>query len=147
MHRILPVGVLVYHAYLRIVHSGMSAQEVLGMPDEEFGQFFPQCFQVTCDAALVPYEKDFIPGLALSFTEGFTLAAVGSEDMVQKLFSVSYLLGIVSNRFCFAGMPAEHVPVGRAHHQGDRENSGNQIHDYATTHVPVQATTTSCGIR
>ncbi len=81
--RLMPIGVLVYHMYLKTVHSGMTANNVLAMDDERFSQFYGQGLQITCDAALVPYQKDFVPGLALSFTEGFTLAAVGTEDMVR----------------------------------------------------------------
>jgi hypothetical protein len=83
LDRQIPIGVAVYHMYLKLVHSGLTAQQVLALDDEPFGQFVGQAFQITCDAGLVPYEKDFIPGLALSFTEGFTLAAMASEDIVS----------------------------------------------------------------
>lgn len=83
LDRLLPEAIVVYHLYLKIVHSGMTAQQVLDLPEKEFGQFIGEVFQVTCDAGLVPYEKDFVPGLALSFSKGFTLAAVATEDIVS----------------------------------------------------------------
>jgi hypothetical protein len=81
--RKLPVQLALYHVYLKIVHSGMTVQEVLALPDGEFGQFVGEALQFTCDAGLFPYEKDFIPALSLSFSEGLTLAAYGTEDLVR----------------------------------------------------------------
>lgn len=89
LDRQIPIAVAVYHVYLKLVHSGMTAEQVLALDDSGFGQFIGQAFQITCDAGLVPYEKDFIPGLALSFVEGFTLAAVASEDIVSPLSFLS----------------------------------------------------------
>ena len=87
LDRLLPEAIVAYHLYLKIVHSGMTARQVLDLPDKEFGQFIGEMFQITCDAGLVPYEKDFVPGLALSFSKGFTLSAVATEDIVSGLFS------------------------------------------------------------
>lgn len=69
--------------YLKVIHSGMTAQEVLALPDENFGKFFPEGLQINCDAGIFPYEKDFVPGLSLSFFEGVTVAAVPTENMVR----------------------------------------------------------------
>ena len=82
--RELAFQVVLYHVYLKTVHSGMTMQEVLALPDGEFGQFVGEAMQFTCDAGLFPYEKDFIPALTLSFSEGLTLAAYGTEDLVRS---------------------------------------------------------------
>jgi hypothetical protein len=87
--RPFPAGVVIYHLYLKIIHSGLTIGEVLSMNDEDFGQFLGQGFQINCSAGIFPYEKDFVPGLCLSFFEGLTLGAVPTEDMVRTL---SFLL-------------------------------------------------------
>lgn len=58
INRFRPIAIVVYHMYLKIVHSGETAGSVLAMGDSEFGIFFPQGLQITCDAGLVPYERD-----------------------------------------------------------------------------------------
>ena len=80
--RPLPISVVVYHLYLKLVQSGMTMDETLSLGDEAFGMFLGQGFQINCSAALFQYEKDFVPGLCLSLFEGLTLAAVPTEDMV-----------------------------------------------------------------
>ena len=84
--RPLPIALVAYHLYLKLVHSGLTAQEVLALHDEEFGQVFGQGLQINCDAAIFPYEMDFVPGLSLSFFEGVTIAAVPTENMVRVFF-------------------------------------------------------------
>lgn len=81
--RPLPIAIVSYHLYLKLVHSGMTAQEALALSDEKYGQFIGQGLQINCDAAVFPYEMDFVPGLSLSFFEGVTIAAVPTENMVS----------------------------------------------------------------
>jgi len=86
--RALPIAIVAYHMYLKTIHSGMTAQEVLALSDERFGPFIGQGLQINCDAAVFPYEEDFVPGLSLSFFEGVTVAAIPTENMVSSPFSL-----------------------------------------------------------
>jgi len=81
--RLLPIPVVVYHQYLKIVHSGMTVKAVLELDDAEFGQFFPEGLQFTCDAGLFPYERDFLPELGITFVEGLSVLASDTEDLVS----------------------------------------------------------------
>jgi hypothetical protein len=86
IQRIMPIAVVVYHMYLKIVHSGQTAESVLAMDDSEFGGFFPQGLQITCDAGLVPYERDAKLCLTLNFGEGSALfknALADTENLVS----------------------------------------------------------------
>jgi hypothetical protein len=91
VNRRLPIPLVAYHLYLKTIHSGMTGQEILSMDDAQFGQFFAESFQITCDAGLFPYEKDFIPSLSLSFEEGIFLTASGTEDLVHSSHPFSFL--------------------------------------------------------
>lgn len=91
--RALPLPVVLYHIYLKVVHSGMTIRDVLAMNDVEFGQFVGESMQITCSAGLFPYEQDFVPGLCLSLFHGITLGAVPTENMVR-------------DPFCFSSVPA-----------------------------------------
>ncbi len=90
--RRLPVALVAYHVYLKIIHSGLTAQQILELDDASFGQFLAEAFQLTCDAGLFPYEKDFIPSLSLSFEEGIFLTASGTEDLVKFVFVFAFCL-------------------------------------------------------
>lgn len=81
--RALPLPIVLYHVYLKLVHSGRTIDDVLAMDDAEFGQFLGEAMQITCSAGLFPYEQDFVPGLCLSFFHGITLSTVPTEDMVS----------------------------------------------------------------
>ncbi len=82
--RPLPLAVVLYHIYLKTVHSGMTMEQVLALDDVEFGRFTAEALQVTCSAGLFPYEQDFVPGLCLSFFHGLTVGATPTEDMVSN---------------------------------------------------------------
>lgn len=84
--RALPLAVVLYHVYLKAVHSGMSFQQILELNDVEFGKFGAEAMQITCSAGLFPYEQDFVPGISLSFFHGLQLQATPTEDMVTTLF-------------------------------------------------------------
>lgn len=84
--RVLPVGLVVYHLYLKIYHSGMTMASILKLDKGQFGQFYAQAMQITCDAALTPYERDFVPAFGFSFSAGISLVAMGTENMVSPLF-------------------------------------------------------------
>ena len=81
--RLLPHQLVLYHMYLKIVHSGMTAKQILELPDEEKGQLFLEGLQVNCCAGIFPYEQDFVPCVALSFDTGVGLVPLGTEDMVR----------------------------------------------------------------
>jgi hypothetical protein len=89
VRRLAPIPVVLYHLYLKTVHSGMTAQEVLSLPDQAYAQFTGEGFEVNCCAAIFPYEQDFVPGVAVDFFGGLglTLTAVPTEDMVSSLLS------------------------------------------------------------
>lgn len=80
--RLLPLPLVAYHIVLKILHSGMTADAVLKMDDVNFGKFIAQAMQITCDAFLVPYQRDFIPGFGFSMTGGLGVVARGTENMV-----------------------------------------------------------------
>lgn len=81
--RALPLPVVLYHIYLKAVHSGMSFEDILGLEDVQFAQFGGESLQINCSAGIFPYEKDFVPGIGLSFFHGLVLTASGTEDMVS----------------------------------------------------------------
>lgn len=80
--RAMPLAIVLYHVYLKTVHSGMSFEQVLALDDVRFAQFGGEALQINCSAGIFPYEKDFVPGITLSFFHGLTLTAVPTEDMV-----------------------------------------------------------------
>jgi hypothetical protein len=85
VRRLAPIPIVLYHLYLKTVHSGMTIEEVLAMPEEPFACFFGEGLEINCDAAIFPYEQDFVPGVGISFFDGLglTLTAVPTEDMVS----------------------------------------------------------------
>lgn len=102
--RPLPLAVVLYHIYLKAVHSGMSFEQILALDDVQFGQFGAEGLQISCSAGIFPYEKDFVPGIGISFFHGLVLSAVPTEDMVRD----------VSPALCSA--PFMTFPVCRAGH-------------------------------
>ena len=85
VNRPLPLAVVIYHMYLKAVHSGMSFEQILSLDDVQFAQFGSESLQISCSAGIFPYEKDFVPGIGLSFFHGLVLSAVPTEDMVRAL--------------------------------------------------------------
>jgi hypothetical protein len=83
VNRPLPLAVVIYHMYLKAVHSGMSFEQILNLDDVQFAQFGSESLQISCSAGIFPYEKDFVPGIGLSFFHGLVLSAVPTEDMVR----------------------------------------------------------------
>lgn len=86
LNRPLPIPLVAYHICLRILHSGLTAEAVLKLDDVAFGRLFAQALQITCDAGLVPYQRDFVPGLAVSMTGSLVLMGKGTENMVSSFF-------------------------------------------------------------
>ena len=86
VRRLAPIPIVLYHLYLKTVHSGMTMKEVLEMEDEPLARFFGEGLEINCDAAIFPYEQDFVPGVGISFFDGLglTLTAVPTEDMVSS---------------------------------------------------------------
>lgn len=58
LQRELPEALVLYHLHLKLVHSGETAESILGMNDARFGTLFAQALQFTCDPGLVPYQRD-----------------------------------------------------------------------------------------
>jgi hypothetical protein len=83
VRRPLPLAIVLYHIYLKTVHSGMTMEQVLALDDVEFGRFGAEALQITCSAGLFPYEQDFVPGIYLSFFHGVGVGATPTEDMVR----------------------------------------------------------------
>ena len=113
LKRPLPIQLVAYHIYLRILHSGMTAEAILKLDDVAFGRFFAQALQITCDAGLVPYQRDFVPGLAVSMTGGLKVQPRGTENMVSPpLLDVSRVAGACLTACVFAGtaMWSQSVP-------------------------------------
>jgi hypothetical protein len=106
VRRIAPIPIVLYHLYLKTVHSGLTVQEVLSLPDEAYARFTGEGFEVNCCAALFPYEQDFVPGVAISFFDGFglTLTAVPTEDMVSLRLSLCFVHGLRLSDVILAGL-------------------------------------------
>lgn len=83
--RRLPLAIVMYHVYLRVLHSGLTPEEVLGLPDTEFGHFVGECLQFTRDPAITPYQRDITDGLGMTFSGKITLMARPTENMVLSL--------------------------------------------------------------
>ena len=83
IERLIPVPVLLYNQYLKVVHSGKRISDIMKLPDAEFGQFVGEGLHMTCDAGLFPYGRDTLPGLSVSFSGGLSLTATGTEDLVS----------------------------------------------------------------
>lgn len=85
LDRRLPIQLVCYHIYLRLLHSGMSAKQALALPPAEFGRFIGECCQLTRDPCLVPYERDTTISMGITFagSVGFELSLRDTEDMVS----------------------------------------------------------------
>lgn len=92
LDRRLPIQFVAYQIHLRLLHSGMSAEQALGLPPADFARFMGQCLQPTRDAALVPYNPDEELALCFSMTGGLTLGLRGTEDMVSLSSITPHLL-------------------------------------------------------
>lgn len=86
LSRRLPIQLVVYHIHLRILHAGLTADQVLALPDEKFGQFIAECLQITRDAGLVPYQADETLAIQCTVTGGLGIGLRGTEDMVCPSF-------------------------------------------------------------
>lgn len=82
VRRPFPLAIVAYQIYLRLLHSGKTADEVLKMDDVGFGQFIAECFQITRDAHMVSYQGDETPGFAQTADGKVTLRCKGTENMV-----------------------------------------------------------------
>ena len=104
LRRRLPIQVVAYNVYLTLLHSGMTAKEVLSLNQVDFGRFISQAWQVTKDPGLTPYERDFVPGVMVSMTGRVKLGARSTENMVIPLF-MNHLLSLCDHLFCLQGLP------------------------------------------
>lgn len=82
LDRRLPIQFIAYHIHVRLLHSGMTAEQALALPKPEFARFLGQCLQPTRDAGFVPYNPDEELALCFSMTGGLALGLRGTEDMV-----------------------------------------------------------------
>jgi hypothetical protein len=83
--RRLPLPIVMYHVYLRVLHSGLTPDEVMKLNDTEFGHFVGECCQITRDAAITPYQRDVTAGFGMTLTGKIKLIARGTENMVSSL--------------------------------------------------------------
>lgn len=74
--------VVAYHMYLKLVHSGETAESVLAMDDAEFGTFVSQGWEITCDPGLVPYQRDAGLGVTIG-PHLFDNTLVSTENIVS----------------------------------------------------------------
>lgn len=131
IRRLLPMPVVVYHQYLKVVHSGMTIDSVLELPDAEFGQFFPEGLQFTCDAGLFPYERDFLPELGISFTDGLSVSASDTEDLVSDKPAPCTRLNIsLTCVFFFVGVAWDRIAALRAPLAHHAANQGHEKHEH-----------------
>lgn len=85
LDRTLPIPIFVFHVTLKLTHSGLTAQEVLALDDRQFGTFYPQTAQITCDSGLSPYERDFTMGVTVDQAGLMKLTENGTENIVSLL--------------------------------------------------------------
>lgn len=140
--RFLPPQVVIYHHYLKMVHSGKTGRSILSLPDAEFGQFFLEGMQLTCCPGLWPYEKDFLPQPGLSMTEGLTLTASGTEDLVRSLHPQFHtFLFFLTQVFACSGVAMHGVHVLWQAHPHSEAHQGIQGNEHGATHEPIRAGT------
>lgn len=92
VNRTLPPALVLYHMYLKTVHSGLTGEQVLALDGYSFGTFFAEAHQFTCCAGLFPYEKDFVPAFTLSWENGVGFYACGTEDLVRCAIVVWFIM-------------------------------------------------------
>lgn len=111
--RRLPIQFIAYHFHLRILHSGMTAEQVLALPPAKFGLFVGQACEVNRDAALVPYNRDFTISPLLTMTGAMNIGLRDTEDMVSprpSSFPVAFFAHLTR---VDAGVPVRRQPVPR----------------------------------
>jgi hypothetical protein len=104
LNRRLPLQLVAYHIHLRLLHSGLTAEQVLALPNAEFGLFVGQCCEINRDAGLVPYQRDGALALQISGSGTLTLGLRDTEDMVSlsRLFpQISLLADVVRVPACW----------------------------------------------
>jgi hypothetical protein len=97
LDRVVAPGLLLYSIYLKLVHSGETIDSLLEMKDVDFARHVGASCQVTCDAGLVPYEKD------------------GTERVVCKMRGMAALIhsnGRVMREVCREGLVFKADVVG-----------------------------------
>ena len=82
--RVLPIAVVAYMLYLRILHSGLSIESIAKMERPAVGQFLSEGMHFTWDSTIYKYNRDYTMAVVMSFFGGFGLQAVGTEDMVRS---------------------------------------------------------------
>ncbi len=83
LKRRIPIPLLMCNMALKILHSGMTAKEILELGPVDFGKFIGQACQMTADPCFNPYERDFVPGVMISMTGSIKLGARSTENMVR----------------------------------------------------------------
>lgn len=86
LDRTLPIPVFVFHVTLKLTHSGLTAEQALALDDRQFGTFYPQTAQITCDSGLSPYERDYTTGLTVNKARLMELTQVSTENIVRFPF-------------------------------------------------------------
>ena len=127
VNRPLPLTVVLYHVYLKAVHSGMSFEQILCLDDVQFAQFGSEALQISCSAGIFPYEKDFVPGIGLSFFHGLVLSASPTEDMVRLCVCVWRLAR--ADFFFLQGWP---LTMGQVDGRTIRDVGKIPVHDRMT---------------
>lgn len=98
--RRLPIQLVAYHIHLRILHSGLSAEQVLALPEDKFGQFIAECLQITRDAGLVPYQSDETLTFQCTATGELGLGLRGTEDMVFHIVGFHVCIRTIDSVLC-----------------------------------------------
>jgi hypothetical protein len=87
--RPFPLAIVAYHISLRLLHSGLTPDGVLKLPDAPFGHFVAECCQITRDAGLAPYQRDIVPGFTCTMSGSIKIDARSTENMVTPPSCVS----------------------------------------------------------
>ena len=105
LDRTIPIPVFVFHVTLKLTHSGLTAKEALELDDRQFGTFYPQTAQITCDSGLTPYERDFSECMKCSQSEGLQISQTTTENIVSPLLLLFFWTVDCSNPTCMQACP------------------------------------------
>lgn len=86
LKRKFPLAIVAHQIYLRLLHSGLTAEEALKLDEFKFSQFIAESCHITRDAHAVSYQGDEIPGLSFTMDGRFGIRCRGTENMVSSCF-------------------------------------------------------------
>jgi hypothetical protein len=92
LNRKFPLAIVAHQIYLRLLHSGLTAEEALKLDDFKFSQFIAESCHITRDAHAVSYQGDEVPGLSFTLDGRFGVRCRGTENMVSFCLALAHSL-------------------------------------------------------